>query len=46
MSTYQVEFTDGRLQNDLTAEEAQELFDNDEYVVAIRPYPVPPYKAP
>ena len=46
MTTYQAEYADGHIKNGLTYLEAEELFDNDDRVVAIRPYPVPPYKAP
>ena len=46
MTTYQAEYADGHVKNDLTYLEAEELFDNDDRVIAIRPYPVAPYKAP
>lgn len=46
MTTYQAEFADGHVKNDLTYQEAEELFDTDDRVIAIRPWPVKEYKAP
>ena len=46
MTTYQAEYADGFLKNDLTFDEAEALFDEDDRVIAIRPWPVQEYNAP
>lgn len=46
MTTYQAEFKDGSTKDNLSAEEADSLFYNDDQCVAVRVYPVPAYKAP